>query len=321
MIFYYAAGGGLGHLTRARAVVHTLGLKEPVAVLTASPFADDRRVVGDLEVIRIPRAFEFNLPDYRDWLRTLFAERQPTEIFFDAFPVGLLGEFCDFAFPEEVKLRHVARLLRWDEYGKQRRGAAPVFDVTYVLEPLAEPHEVFLREHSVERKHLTLEDPPHDLTDELKESAVRIMRPSVAEYTLSNRLQAIHKPIWIIVHAGPVEEAAELVAYAAEMRHAEQVNPRLILISPAQPGAIRAALSSTNTAALPGLQTPFEQFDFYPAAAFFPIADRIITACGFNAMRQTTKFREKHRFLPFARRFDDQFRRAALAKSTTSSPK
>ena len=321
MIFYYAAGGGLGHLTRARAVVHTLGLKEPVVVLTASPFAADLRVVGDLEVISIPRAFEFNLPDYRDWLRALLAERQPAEIFLDAFPAGLVGEFCDFTFPEGVKLRHLARLLRWDEYGKQLRGAAPVFDVTYVLEPLAAPHEVFLREHSKELEHLTLEDPPHDLTDELKESAVRIMRPSVEEYTLSNRRQAIHKPIWIIVHAGPAKEVAELVAYAEELRRAEQVNPRLILLSPENPDLIRTAILRGLPTADSSLPTSFEQFDFYPAAAFFHIADRLITACGFNTVRQTTKFREKHRFLPFPRRFDDQFHRAALAKSITNYPK
>jgi hypothetical protein len=37
----------------------------------------------------------------------------------------------------------------------------------------------------------------------------------------------------------------------------------------------------------------------------------IITGCGFNAMRQTLPYRERHRFIPFPRRYDDQFLRAA----------
>jgi len=47
VIVYYAIGGGLGHLVRARAVLHTLGVADAVLV-TASPFAKDARVTGAL---------------------------------------------------------------------------------------------------------------------------------------------------------------------------------------------------------------------------------------------------------------------------------
>jgi len=40
MIVCYANGGGLGHLTRIRAYLHTTGWDGPVTILTGSPFAD-----------------------------------------------------------------------------------------------------------------------------------------------------------------------------------------------------------------------------------------------------------------------------------------
>jgi hypothetical protein len=323
MIFYYAAGGGLGHLTRARAVIHTLPQSEPVTILTASPFADDRRVVGDAKIIKIPQAFATDRRGYQDWLQALFAKHQPSEIFLDAFPAGLFGEFCNFPFPVSTRLIHVARLLRWEEYGKQLHGSLPQFDVTYELEPLAPVHEQFLRQQSKAFQTLLLEDPPHELTGTVKELAVRIMRPSVKEYTLINRQQAIHKPIWLIVHAGSNDETQELIAYAQEMSRIERVTPRLILISPQRSAIFDHPILADRQTPLPRLQTPdsrlqtssLEHFDFYPAAAFFPLAERIVTACGFNACRQMDSYREKHRFLPFARRFDDQFRRAAYRRT------
>ena len=42
MIVVYALGGGLGHLTRVRAALFTLGRHEPVTIITSSPFATDR---------------------------------------------------------------------------------------------------------------------------------------------------------------------------------------------------------------------------------------------------------------------------------------
>ena len=58
----------------------------------------------------------------------------------------------------------------------------------------------------------------------------------------------------------------------------------------------------------------FYQTNIYPASTLFESAERIFTACGFNAMKQTELFREKHFFIPFERRYDDQFKRAARIK-------
>jgi hypothetical protein len=51
--------------------------------------------------------------------------------------------------------------------------------------------------------------------------------------------------------------------------------------------------------------------NLYPVTPLLPHAERIITACGFNVMRHTAAYRQRHRFIPFPRHLDDQFVRAA----------
>jgi hypothetical protein len=246
---------------------------------------------------------------YRVWLGEVFARHQPAEIYIDSFPAGLLGEFCDFEFPAASRLFHLARLLRWQTYAKLLRGRLPQFTAAYRLEPLTAEHEDYLQTQAAEVRSLELTDPPHELNEEVKQAAVAIMRSSVVELLVrhpqASGLPLSRRPIWLIVHSGSEAETAELIAYAAEMSHMESIEARLILIAPK---------AQTPDSRLPapdsGLPTGVERFDFYPAAALFPIADRIITGCGFNSMRQTENYREKHRFIPFSRRFDNQFLRA-----------
>jgi hypothetical protein len=59
---------------------------------------------------------------------------------------------------------------------------------------------------------------------------------------------------------------------------------------------------------------PYEHFNLFPVYPYFRQAGRIFTACGFNSMKQTKEFSYKHHFLPFRRRFDNQFLRAKLRK-------
>jgi hypothetical protein len=358
MILYYAAGGGLGHLTRARALLHTLGLKDRVALLTASPFARDRRVVGDAEIIEIPQTFNGNLAAYQAWLRERLEDYQPAEIFLDSFPAGLVGEFCDFRFPEGTRLFHLARLLNWKSYARMLHGALPEFARTYVLEPLDAQHQAWLEDHSSEWLGLRLTDPPQELTDEVKQAAIRVLRPSVSELLVRHpqapdRASGRRRPLWLVVHSGPQSEIDELIAYALEMSRLENLHPRLVLLAPRSnnvgrgeaPGqepfhdlryeirdrAILLNHSQKQTLKEPveaidsrlqtpdsGLQSFIEHFDFYPASAIFPVAERIITGCGFNAMRQTESYSEKHRFIPFERRFDNQFARACRRKESAS---
>jgi len=94
-------------------------------------------------------------------------------------------------------------------------------------------------------------------------------------------------PFSLIVHSGPKEEIEELIEYARELG----TEPLLV--------------------ATPCPVDGVERIDTDSPADFFPAATRIVTAAGFNVMLETEPWRDKHHALPFPRRFDDQFLRAA----------
>lgn len=100
---------------------------------------------------------------------------------------------------------------------------------------------------------------------------------------------------WLIVHSGPAEEVRELIAYAVALRDLENTTPEVLVATPCE------------------VEMPegFTRIDAFPAAPLFPAAARILSAAGFNVMLETEPWRDKHVVLPFARRFDDQFARAA----------
>ena len=107
----------------------------------------------------------------------------------------------------------------------------------------------------------------------------------------SDGAQATKGDYWLIVHSGPAEEVGELVEYARELR-----NGQTVLV--ATPLDI-------------SMPEGFRRIDAFPAAPLFAGAGRIISAAGFNVMLETEPWREKHLVVPFPRRFDDQFARAA----------
>jgi hypothetical protein len=97
---------------------------------------------------------------------------------------------------------------------------------------------------------------------------------------------------WLVVHSGPEEEVRELTTYAAELRAMTKTKPEVRVVSGC---------------------------DVWPASPLFAAAAKIITAAGFNVMLETEQWRAKHVAVPFARRFDDQFVRAARRKRRLSS--
>lgn len=271
MIVYYALGGGLGHVTRGRAVIHTLGLEGPVTVVTSSPGAADRRIVGDwnvvqLEGIRTAAALRESVVEILD-------EQRPHTIFVDAFPGGILGELGPGLWPNGCDAFHVARALRWHRYTERLRGPLPEYRKVFGVEALG-PQQLEALGGTVEK--LILLDPP--------------MRGTVPDVTGA----------WLIVHAGAEEEILDLVAYARERRDRDDPDSPLVLLSPHRPSALAPDIN---------------YLDHYPARQLFKDAARIVTACGFNSMRQTESFAEKHLSMPFERALDDQFSRAAQRRA------
>lgn len=282
MIVVYAQGGGLGHLTRAHAALHTLGAHGPVTYLTSSPFATDPRVIGDASVRQVPMHLARDPGALRAFVRDQLRSLEPSELVVDAFPFGIAGELDASVVPERTRVTHLARLLRWDAYTALAPppGAPLDFDTTYLVEPIAAEHESVLALLSTMMTPLTLIDPP-----------LQAAPPTV--------------PVgaWLVVHAGAIDETRQLVAFARDQAAAETVHPALVVIATADRGAT-----------LPGTIDGAPVVETYPAWPLFAAAGRIITAAGFNAVRQLAPHRDRHRILPFPRRFDDQFERARRAR-------
>ena len=275
MNLYYAVGGGLGHLTRARTVLRQLDIEKNSLILTASEFADDNRVTGDIGVIKVRPDFARDQRSYQKFLCEIFARKNIENFFLDAFPIGVLGEFADFDFGK-TNLFYLARLLKWNVYADLLAESTINFQKIFVLEELTGEHQKFVDERSnaqvkLELKYL-IPAAPHE------KAAVEIL----------NRQQ----PYWIVVHAGGDEETNELLKFAEEMREIENAAVEVLVISTVQSAKLN-------------------YYNIYPAAALFPSAARIITAGGFNAVEQTKEFRRKHFAVPFERRFDNQFLRVA----------
>ena len=272
MIVCYANGGGLGHLTRIRAYLHTVAPDEPVTILTGSPFAADPRVTGGHPVRSAPGGLDRD--GLTRWLAAALAELSPAELVLDAFPAGLAGELTARGIPATTRVVHLARLLRWDAYRELLPSEPPRFDRTYLVEPVTAEHEAYLRSASGSVTSLELLEPP------APEAAVA--------------------GGWLIVHSGPEPEIVELVEYAREMAALEGVRPRLTLVSPARPD---------------GLPPGVAHRDAYPAWPLFSSAERIVSAAGCNIVRQLARWPERHRMMPFPRRFDDQYTRAARVRA------
>ncbi len=259
MIVCYVRGGGLGHLTRIRAYLHTCHPGETATILTTSPFTADPRVVGPHRLL--PAAA---LPSLR-----------PSTLVVDAFPAGLEGELSAASVPPGTRTVHLARLLRWDVYRRLLPADPITFDQTWLLEDLSPGHRGHFAGPAAP---LTLSDPP---------------APPV---------RGVAAGSWVILHAGPWPETRELIGYARDCAAAEGADPRLVLACPERPVDLPADIA---------------HLDPYPAWPLFAAAGRVISAAGFNAVRQMRPWPSKHLMLPFPRRFDDQFARAAAARRAT----
>ena len=275
MILYYAVGGGLGHLSRATAVIHTLGLEvQEVLILTSVKSAIEIPFFQEYRIEVLPAHFQQAREAYETWLRDCLQKYAIAEIFIDAFPGGLIGEWHFLAEPSfrELRLVYVARLLQWEKYlpfvSKEL-----FFRETLLLEPLEEAHYQYI---------------------ELQSFLVRAPQLQYPE-AKSVKLPRLPAEAWLIVHSGPPHEVQALCHLAQETARLEDLKPSFVLISLEKNSKI-----SDKVQYLP----------FYPAHLLFAQAARIFTACGFNAMYQTRPFAAKHHFLPFERHYDDQFLRA-----------
>ncbi|MFN8038216.1 MAG: hypothetical protein U0Q07_03300 [Acidimicrobiales bacterium] len=295
MIVAYAAGAGLGHLTRVRAARHTLGLDDPLVLVTDSPWAGDRRVVGEAEVVAIepPRA---DPAAARAALAGALRRPGVTRCLLDAFPAGLAGEVDADALPDGVPVLHLARRLRWDRYAPTLPAHAPRLDRVVLVEPVGADQADHLDRHAARPVEgpVALDDPDEPSRD-----------AAGAPFDPAEVAGA-----WLVVHAGPPAEVAELVAYACDQARVEGADPEVVVVTPGG-GSTLADLDRDGTVERAAGRLRVRAVDVYPARPLFDGAARIVTAGGWNSVRQLAPWRDKHRPLPVLRRLDDQFVRVA----------
>lgn len=227
----------------------------------------------DEGVVRVPRRLARSPREFGAWLKEKMHSLAPSAVVVDAFPLGILGELADPAILPEVPLYHVARLLKWDAYCSAFAGAPRKYQVSFTVEELAPAHEKFLAEHSERISPLELSPEPDSQTESPFNG----------------------KPVCLIVHSGPAAEVRALVELAS--MKARNAAPRFVVVTPREldlPAGVERIAHA-------------RPWELYPHAA------RIVTACGFNSMREAAPWREKHLYLPLERRFDDQMLRAQRA--------
>jgi len=114
MVFYYAVGGGLGHLMRAKKVLRALGI-ESFLVITAH---DDipTALFNPKQLLKLPSEWAKTPKKVFEWLSHHLAKRNAKTLIIDTFPMGICGEVANGFGALNIESIYVARYLKWDEY-------------------------------------------------------------------------------------------------------------------------------------------------------------------------------------------------------------
>lgn len=280
MNLYYAMGGGLGHLTRARAFLEQFGLENNTSILAFSEFAKDKRVVGKIDVIETTKKKFDKEEHYQNFLRDLFAKHSFETVYLDTFPYGIKREFSNFNFGN-AQIKYIARLMDWSNYINFRPIQQTIrFEKTYILEDLEPEHSDYIFQNSKTAFPLKLKYPEPKLNDEDQQKFEEIKNK---------------KNFWLVVHSHGADEIFDLICTADAQRIIEERDIEIVIITPMD---YQTTVTNCST------------YNIYPATVLFPYAERIFTASGFNIMQQTAEFRHKHQFTPYSRTFDRQHERA-----------
>ncbi|NJO00426.1 MAG: hypothetical protein HC880_00935, partial [Bacteroidia bacterium] len=217
MVLFYAMGGGLGHLTRAVSFMHTLSLdSSQIRLLSASPYARPPFLPEKIQSLQVPTGLDQEPGHYRRWLETLVQTHQIREVYLDAFPAGILGEWNDF--PGQLRFHYLARILHWPRYKRLLGNHPPQIHTTYLLEVLPADQQAFIHRNAQQVLKLNLLDPPAS-------SSPAELYPDLAAWATGPR------PAWLIVHSEPSAEVEALIDYAQQCCGIEQISPDCLVIS------------------------------------------------------------------------------------------
>ncbi|TAF67672.1 MAG: hypothetical protein EAZ55_01235 [Cytophagales bacterium] len=277
MILYCANGGGLGHLTRAVAVLQSLKISPNNAfLLTASPHQNYFQQY--YPTLSIPTQLDKNLPLYQQWLNDIITKYTIKTLLLDVFPTGILGEWSAEKYPSSLQYELITRLLNWQRYKKDLpiNTKSPIYQNTYLTEPLSNDYMSYLGKQSQNIRLLTLQYPQENIAE--NQSIQEILNtPSYG----------------LIIHSEPITEVYLLCQKALTLKP--------------QPKVWYVCTQTHFPNHHPFIKTDINP---YQITHLFEKAMHIVSACGFNIMQQTLKYRNKHHYYPMQRRYDLQTERA-----------
>ncbi|MEM9857911.1 MAG: hypothetical protein AAF843_11160 [Bacteroidota bacterium] len=268
MIGFYAMGGGLGHLTRVQTFIRNKKFKGPIRVLTANKSAF--HFFSAEEVLMIHANDSTTPSELAQRISDLISKITFEHWYIDTFPCGILGELGNV--PIQSTSKHLlARRMLWRNYYPLITHIE-TFTSTYTFEPLESDHQ-----HFIKRNSKTLIKTSLDYTSDRK-----IIIPK----------KKSSASIWLIVHSTHQQELLLLIDHAMDIAMLEKKDPEFVVISDVNVLSTEASIRVLTN------ENPLN---------WYPLADRIITAGGFNTWHQLKPWRAKHIALPFKRKFDDQF--------------
>ena len=271
MIAFYAMGGGWGHLTRVKTFIEHAGIHFPFKVITAN--RDVELFFDSQSIIYIPANEQSTREDLAALLNRGLQPFQFNECYIDVFPCGILGELTMDSIPCD-RLHYLGRRLIWNEYEKLFE--KPVeFESSFLFEELEEPHYTFLLNHSKKVEKVELRCP-------------------LPDKAFTHPLFGEQQPIWLIVHTSNPAEVRLLLDHARDIASIERVEPHFVVLS-------NEWIDEKDIHCFTD-QNPIN---------WYPMVERIFSACGFNSWYQLATWRVKHVSLPFKRKFDDQFWRSS----------
>lgn len=278
MTLFYAMGSGWGHLYRTK-MVASMFEKTDAIILTTNPIA---YTLFDKHQVILVSPDEMEQSRCRKTLARYLSDPEIDEVYMDTFPFGIMGEL-DNSLLQGKTIHYLARRIKWETYLNSIVTIEPEIkiDHTHVLEPLEEQHQYFINRNSTKANALIIEYPVPDYS-----------RVKISDNKYSD-------PVWLIVHAANKEEVESIYHYAEDCARQENITPYFIILSD-QSVDMNGSGECIHNAI---------------ASDWFPFADRIFSAGGFNTIHQLKPYLHKHTGIPLPRKFDDQNWRINYLKS------
>jgi hypothetical protein len=306
-IVYYAFGGGMGHATRAAAILRQLrrwGCDDFLALTNA-------RLPLPFERENIPfQHFTDCAPDaLRAQVPQAIAELAPQVLVVDVFPCGIVGELTDILSSLPCRKSLVYRHLQ-EPFAAKMRDALSHFDCVLLAEPPPTP----------------LPCPVVDCCPILLRNADELLPRAEAKARLG---AAEHETVVLGVSS---DDAAWTQDFFDLLRKIwEQLKPqaqlRLATVAGLAPASKRETDDSVEATQRlrrisrleAGASPAALRTDHYPLIELFNGVEVVVGASGYNLFHEAQACGVEAIFLPQPRRYDDQFWRARNA-SVAGSP-